>query len=103
MKKSLLLLILIFTGLMSKAQEATDKNKIDTSENIEGTYQIQVINSRNQPLIPVNLKELVLKNRDATKIIYIPFGTDVRIKVMSTSEINKTGFKPLEPIANIFE
>lgn len=101
--KKILLLILIFAGITVKAQETTDKSKIDSSVNIEGTYQIQVINTRNQPYIPSNLKEMVLEKRDATKTIYVSLGTNVRLKILPLSEISKPDFKSLEPLARIFE
>lgn len=70
---------------------------------IEGTYQIQVINSRNQPSIPGNIDELILQNRHATEAVYVQLGTEVRLKILPLSEINRTGFTPVEKIIHITE
>ncbi len=103
MKKILLLLIFIFAGFTVKAQDIADKSKTDSSINIEGTYQIEVINTRSQPYIPGNLKEMVLEKRDATKIIYVQLGTEVRLKILPYSEIRKANFKPLPLVSHITE
>ena len=101
MKKiiSFCLLFLLFIGI-TKAQTATDNTKKQVSS-IDGTYQIQVVNSRNKPYIPSNLNQLVLDNRDATQVKYVTLGSEVRLKVLPLSEINKPDFKPLEKIAHV--
>lgn len=103
-KKTLILFFLFLAGLsFAKAQNTIDNSKPQSSVNIEGTYQIEVINTRSQPFIPGNLKQLVIENRNATKIIYLTLGTQVRLKILPLSEINRPGFKPLYPVAHITE
>jgi hypothetical protein len=101
MKKviSLFVLFLMFS-IISKGQTNKDSAAKNTT-NIEGTYQIQVVNSRNHPYIPYNLNQLVLDNRDATQVKYVTLGTEVRIMVLPLSEINKPDFKPLKQIAHV--
>ncbi len=101
MKKviSLFVLFLMFS-IISKGQTNTDNTAKNTT-NIEGTYQIQVVNSRNHPYIPYNLNQLVLDNRDATQVKYVTLGAEVRIMVLPLSEINKPDFKPLKQIAHV--
>lgn len=103
MKKILLLLIFIFAGFTVKAQDTTDKPKTNSSINIEGTYQFQMINTRAQPNVPGNLKEIILGKRDATKVIYVQLGTDVRLKILPWSEIKKSDFQPLPLVFHITE
>lgn len=79
----------------------TQNNVIDTS--FTGTYQIQLINTRDQPYIPGNLKELVLNNRHATKQVTISLGDLVRLVILSEAEIKAAGFKPLKQIAYVTE
>jgi hypothetical protein len=73
----------------------------DSINDITGTYQIQVIESRNKPYIPGNLTELVLNNRHATERKYIKLGSEVRLMVLPLSEINSPGFRAIEPIAQV--
>ncbi|MES2544652.1 MAG: hypothetical protein V4548_07195 [Bacteroidota bacterium] len=103
MKKILPLIILFLTGFSTIAQESADKNKIDPYANIEGTYQFEMINTRNQPYIPGNLKEIILEKRDPNKIVYVQLGTEVRLKIMPLIEIKKADYKPLPIIIYITE
>ena len=90
---------LLFTAIINGQTTTNTPQKPTTS--IDGTYQIQVINSRNKPYIPYNLNQLVLENRDATVVKYVTIGSEVRIKVLPLSEINKPDFKPLPKIAYV--
>jgi hypothetical protein len=103
MKKTLLLLVFILTGFTAKAQDITDKSKVDSSVNIEGTYQFQMINTRAQPNIPGNLNQILSEKRDATKTVYVQMGTDVRLKILPWAEIKKSNFKPLPLVFYITE
>lgn len=103
MKKTITLFFLFIFGIaFAKAQTVSDtvKNHCYT---IDGTYQIQLINSRSQPLIPANLNKIILDNRDATEIKYVKLGTEVRIKILPLSEINKPDFQPLARIGYVSE
>ena len=93
MKKILLLFVFILAGFAAKAQDVTDKSKVDSSVNIEGTYQFEIINSRAQPNIPGNLNQILSEKRDANKIVYMQLGTAVRLKILPWSEIKKSDFK----------
>lgn len=73
------------------------------AQSIEGTYQVQVLNSRMQPNIPANLNQIILKHRDENQVKFIQLGTQVRLKILPLTEIRKPGFKPLERIVNIYE
>jgi len=98
---------LIFTLSLLSISFVKAQVKADTTLNkcytIDGTYQIQVINSRSQPLMPVNLNKIVLENRDATKVKYVPLGSIVRLMILPLSEINKPDFKPLDQIGYVSE
>ncbi len=101
MKKIILACVVsVFFVGVSISQTTAEPAKL-TAASIEGTYQIQVVNSRNQPYIPANLNQLVLDNRDATEVKYVTLGTEVRLKVLPLSEINKPDFKPLQKIAHV--
>ena len=73
MKTYITILILLFCVQIefANAQQNLPIGEVKniSNQNIEGTYQIQVINSRDQPYIPANLTQLVLNNRHATDVV----------------------------------
>jgi hypothetical protein len=100
------ILFSIFILVVSCVQTSAQNKKIEAStktSSIEGTYQLQVINSRANPFIPGNLEELVLNNRNATKTVYLSLGTEVRLMILSTEEISKKDFKKISQVAHISE
>ncbi len=100
----LILFICIQTKFVFSQQNLPNGNQVNMAiQNIEGTYQIQVINTRDQPCIPANLNQLVIDNRHATDIVYLNLGSSVRLKIIPISEITKADFKPLEKIVHITE
>lgn len=106
MKISISTLILLFclqVKFVSAQHNLPNKVINTTTKNIEGTYQIQVINTRDQPCIPGNLIQLVIDNRHATDIVFVNLGRSVRLKIIPTSEITKPDFKPLEKVVHISE
>lgn len=107
MKKIVLFFICVISFWnVSQAQQTVKPGGIPIEEKLkkfEGTYQIQVINSRQHPLIPYNLDEIIEKNRDKQKIVYVQLGTQVRLEILPEDEIRKSNFKKLQPIANITE
>jgi PIN domain nuclease of toxin-antitoxin system len=84
------------------ANNQIEKNS-NTLVKTEGTYQIQIINSRNKPNIPANIDELVIKNRQANEIKYLSLGTEVRLMILPLSTINSVNFKSIERFAYIRE
>lgn len=101
--RALLLVILFFCSHIFCATAQNTEYILPQNTAAEGTFQIQVINSRSQPLIPANINELVAANRQATEIVYVQLGTDVRLKILPLTEINRSGFVPLEKVKHITE
>jgi len=85
----------------SGSPQLTQAENLLKEKEIEGTYQIQVINSRANPFIPGNLKEIIQKNRSQSETIYVSLGTMVRLKILSENEIKRTDFVPLQKIKHI--
>ncbi len=101
MKKIFLLgvftLFLISVNSFAQSTESNSNNKEQKSieeklAKYQGTYQIELINTRQHPLIPYNLDEIIEKNRDKTQTKYVSLGTNVRLKILSESEVNKSNF-----------
>ena len=104
--KALILVAFLMGTLFVSAQEnnknpfTSEKEKL---EKLNGTYQIEVINSRNKPYLPENLSQLIENNRDSQKTKIISLGTAVRLKVFSIAEINKADFEKKSTIIYINE
>ena len=63
--------------------------------NAEGTYQIQIIDSREMPSIPLSIIDAVRKEND---IAYISVKDNIRIKVLPLFVINAVDFVEVETI-----
>jgi hypothetical protein len=83
-----------FTAL----QVSTINNKSEL-----GTYQIQMVNSRLQPYIPGDIDEIVRKNRKKNERVYVKLDNNIRIMILSESEISSPNFKPLKQIEHVEE
>ena len=68
---------------------------------LEGTYQIQVIDSREQPTIPLTLMETIELNRHATEVKYIWLKSNMRVKILSKNEISSSSFIGIPRVINI--
>lgn len=53
-----------------------------------GSFQFQVINSRIQPSIHVEVIDLIEKSRADHEVVYIDYKPNIRIKILPKSEIN---------------
>lgn len=76
---------------------------LQDSSKIKGTYQIQMVNTRDLPSIPYNLEQMVEEKRDKDKVVYIKLSDFVRVKVLPKSEIEKKDFKPVKHIEYVTE
>ncbi len=98
--KFALFLALIFSLTYElKAQENQNKRTKEATS-IQGTYQIEVLGRAN-PLIPANLSQIVEKNRDQNKVVYVNLGTMARLKILPLNQIQKSSFKAIEEIVNV--
>lgn len=103
---SLLVIGLLFLGTDIRSQNtiiSEDPYSVSMDDTFDGTWQIQVVNSRNQPYIPGNIDEIVRENRKQSEVVYIRLDDNVRIKILSQDEISASGFKPLEKVIHIEE
>ena len=84
---------------MSKAQTRNSESK--TATNVEGTYQIQMIHTRNKPYLPTNLNAIVLRKRDNSVAVDTMLSPVIRLHILPLSEITKLDFKPMERITYV--
>jgi hypothetical protein len=101
--RALSILFLFFVSGLCGLSAQNSGTVSSQNSSAEGTWQIQVVSSRNQPFIPGNIAELVAEKRDASETVYVQLGTEVRLKILPLSEINRPQFIPLEKIKFITE
>jgi hypothetical protein len=68
------------------------------STQLEGTYQVQIVNSREKPTIPLTIMDSIQIKRQQNETIYFWLKKNVRVMVPPYSVINKQGFSPLERV-----
>ena len=100
LKIRFLLLTLPFFFVIANCRSQTQAPVRDT---LSGTYQIQVVNSRNEPFIPGNINQLVIEHRKENETVYYPIDNVVRIKILSRKEITSAGFQPIKQIEHVSE
>ena len=97
MKYAIILFALIIIQPI-KAQTSSKKIQNEKSEEEKellknrwekalGTFQFQIINSRINPQIDINIIDEIEKNRDENKIIYINYKENIKIMILSKSTI----------------
>ncbi len=100
----LLFLLAFFFSFKLPAQDkakAESQRLMDLFQKLEGTYQMQIINSRDKTELPLYLMDTIQKKRHTTNVVYYKYKSNVRLMILPFSEINKQGFKRLERIAHI--
>lgn len=91
---------------MANAQE-TSKQEKETlrlkqlAKELEGTYQIQVINSRENPSLSFSFLDEIVAKRHKSDTIYFWPKRDVRIMILPESVIKVSDFKPLTTLTHI--
>lgn len=101
-------LILVVLSLFSlKGFSQTDAGKAETDRlmkllsKFEGTYQVQIIDSRELAAIPLSLMDTIEVKRDANSVKYVWLKSNVRVKILPTTEITAPNFKSLERVIYI--
>ncbi len=83
------------------ARKAETNRLMDLLVKLEGTYQIQVVDSREQPTIPLILMETIEAKRHQTDVKYIWLKENMRVKILSKNEISSSSFVVLPRVTNI--
>lgn len=108
MKRSLNTVLLLLTLILStsiSAQSSLSKEEAEIyTERFNqagGTYQIQIIDSRERPTIEVSLIDKIEEARKENEIIYISLKENIRVKVLPLSIIEAENFVAVERIVFI--
>lgn len=101
------LLLLFFSLCSMKGFTQTDSGKAETDRlmkllsKLEGTYQVQIIDSRELSTIPLSLMDTIQAKRDENSVKYVWLKNNVRVKILPTTEIQAPNFKSLERVIHI--
>ncbi len=106
MKKILLLTIILSLQIKYvSAQQSLSKEKVEEltalSKKIEGTYQVQIINSREMASIPIELMQIIEDKRQDIDTVYFPIKTNIQLMILPKKLILKPGFQKIEQIKHI--
>ncbi|MEO8762289.1 MAG: hypothetical protein ABI448_15445 [Bacteroidia bacterium] len=103
-RKYLLLCAVVFFSISKNYSQEMPKKKVESQRlmnlynKLEGTYQIQIINSREEPAIPLTIMDSIEIKRQQITTVYFWLKSNVRVMVPAYSVINKQGFSPLERV-----
>lgn len=99
--KLLLPILFLLIGMPLSAQEdakAETERLMKLYQKLEGTYQIQIIDSREKIAFPLKTLETIEAKRHQTQTTYFWLKERVKIMVLPEVAINKKDFQPVERI-----
>lgn len=100
-----LFLVILFAsfsrGMAQQDSKAETSRMMDLLNKLEGTYQVQIIDSRELPAIPLTLMDTIVAKRDLELTQYVWLKNNIRVKILSKKEITSPSFKGLTRIAYI--
>lgn len=90
----LVVLFLSFTKGIAQEDPKVETNRMMALLNkLEGTYQVQIIDSRELPAIPLSLMDTIVAKRDQDVTKYVWLKSNIRVKILSLKEITSPSFK----------
>lgn len=100
---TLTLTLSVSFSLFSQSEDNSNDtiNYTALSEELMGTYQIQMIDTRTLPSFYAPLLITIEEKRDEKHIVYHTVSDMMRIKILPKSMINAEDFKPVERITHI--
>jgi hypothetical protein len=67
----------------------------------QGTYQIQMINTREMPAIPISLISEIEEQRHQSEVKYFNFKENIKIKILPKDVIESSTFEPIQRIVHL--
>lgn len=108
--KPYITILFLFFCVQSKflfAQQNLSKEKVEAlnelSKKIEGTYQVQIINSRELAAFELQLMEIIENKREENDTIYYPVKPNIRVMILPKKVIENPEFKKIEMTKRISE
>ena len=71
------------------------------SQELEGTYQIQMIDTRSLPTTPLSIFPMIRDARTSSSVTYIEYSENMRIMVLPLNIIESKDFVPVKKITYI--
>lgn len=68
----------------------------------EGTYQIQMINTRKEPVFPINIIDKIENIRHQTEEKYFLYEKNIKIIILPKKVINEQDFVKLDKVVHIY-
>jgi len=90
-----------FTGNGQVVPEQGTNDLAALHQSLAGTWQIQMVGTRSQPMIPFDLVERVAAIRAKKDVQYFYIDPQIRIMVLPYEQIYSPDFKPVNRIAYI--
>jgi hypothetical protein len=103
MKRLLVLLPAVLLFLSFNDPQTESARLTELSKKLEGTYQLQIINSREAGEIPLQYMDTIVAKRlplDTAYFIY-PNKNQMRLMILPESVISQPGFKKLVRIIHV--
>jgi len=99
----LVILLVMFAFKLSAQQEVKTESQrlVNLLQKLDGTFQVQVLDSRDKTEIPLYIMDTIQAKRHSTNVVYFPLKNNVRVMILPLSVITKKDFKPLARVANI--
>lgn len=101
---SLVIIVLFFSfskGYSQQDAKAETSRMMDLLKKLEGTYQVQIIDSRELPAIPLSLMDTIVAKRDPEITKYVWLKNNIRVKILPRKEITAPDFKGVTRIAYV--
>lgn len=96
------LALLLTLSLSAQQNNRAESNRLMTLyKKLEGTYQVQVIESREKIAFPLAALDTIEAKRQLNEITYFWLKDNVRVMILPNTTINKKGFVPLTQTAYI--
>lgn len=96
------LVCLTLSNLNAQVDPKIETNRLmNLLTNLEGTYQVQIVDSRELPTIPLSLMDTIIATRDQTKVKFVWLSEKVRVKILSTDVISAPNFQGLPRVKHI--
>jgi len=76
----------------SNLLEAKVQELIELGSDLEGTYQIQMIDTRALPAVELSIYSIIQERRSSTNVVYYYINSNTRLKIFSLETIESPDF-----------
>lgn len=101
---SFIVILLCFSfskGFAQLDSQAETNRLMDLLNKFEGTYQVQIIDSRELPAIPLSLMDTIQARRDENLVKFVWLKSNTRVKILPKTEILSPSFQGLTRVIHI--